>query len=106
VHVRGGDVAGDGFGWRERPIRTLTSRARFFSENVGVRFTAVVMVVPEDAGIDVPTEISRLRGLSAIIVNRSDVAGFLRLGIPGVMPVNRDAVAAAAEHLRRSVQFV
>jgi hypothetical protein len=106
VHVRGADVSGDGFGWRERPIRTLTSRARFFSENVGVRFTAVVMVVPDDSGIDEPTEISRLRGLSAIIVNRSDVAGLLRLGIPGVLPVGRDAVAAAADHLRRSIQFV
>ena len=106
MYVRGGDVTGDGFGWRERPIRTLTSRARFFSESVGVRFTAVVMVVPDDAGINVPTEISRVRGLSAVIVNRSDLSGFLRLGIPGVLPVDRDAVMAAGEHLRRSIQFV
>lgn len=104
--VRGGDVTGDGFGWRERPIRTLSSRAAFFSENVGVRFTAVVMVVPDDAGIDNPTEISRLRGVSAVIVSRSDVAGFLRLGLPGTLPVPADTVAAARDHLRRTIQFV
>ncbi|MET0989499.1 MAG: DnaJ domain-containing protein [Glaciihabitans sp.] len=106
MFVRGGDVTGDGFGWRERPIRTLSSRAAFFSENVGVRFTAVVMVVPDDAGIDNPTEISRLRGVSAVIVNRSDVAGFLRLGLPGTLPVPADTVAAARDHLRRTIQFV
>jgi hypothetical protein len=104
--VRGGDVTGDGFGWRERPIRTLSSRAAFFSENVGVRFTAVVMVVPNDAGIDNPTEISRLRGVSAVIVSRADLAGFLRLGLPGTLPVPSDTVAAARDHLRRSIQFV
>ena len=106
MFVRGGDVTGDGFGWRERPIRTLSSRAAFFSENVGVRFTAVVMVVPDDAGIDNPTEISRLRGVSAVIVSRSDVAGFLRLGLPGTLPVPADTVTAARDHLRRTIQFV
>jgi hypothetical protein len=106
VVVRGGDVTGDGFGWRERPIRTLSARAGFFSENVGVRFTAVVMVVPDDAGIDNPTEISRLRGVSAVIVSRADLAGFLRLGLPGTLPVPADTVAAARDHLRRSIQFV
>jgi hypothetical protein len=104
--VRNGDVTGDGFGWRERPIRTLSARAAFFSENVGVKFTAVVMVVPNDAGIDNPTEISRLRGVSAVIVSRADLAGFLRLGLPGTLPVPADTVAAARDHLRRSIQFV
>jgi molecular chaperone DnaJ len=106
VFVRGGDVSGDGFGWRERPIRTLTSRASFFSENMGVRFTAVVMVVPDDAGITIPTEVSRLRGLSAVLVRRSDLAPFLRLGLPGTLPVSPETVTAAREHLRRTIQFV
>jgi hypothetical protein len=106
VVVRGGDVSGDGFGWRERPIRTLTARANFFSENMGVRFTAVVMVVPDEAGITVPTEVSRLRGLSAVLVRRSDLAPFLRLGLPGTLPVSAETVTAAREHLRRTIQFV
>ncbi|MCU1407790.1 MAG: hypothetical protein JWQ43_4093 [Glaciihabitans sp.] len=106
VLIRGGDVTGDSFGWRERPIHTLAARARFFSESVGVRFTGVVMIVPDNAGIAVPTEVSRHRGLSAVVVQLSDLAAFLTTGLPGVLPVSRDAVATAGEHLRRSVQFV
>ncbi|PRY68493.1 DnaJ-like protein [Glaciihabitans tibetensis] len=106
VYVRGGDVTGDGFGRRERPIRTLISRANFFSENMGVRFTAVIMVVPDDAGITVPTEVSRLRGLSAVLVRRSDLSPFLRLGLPGTLPVSPETVTAAREHLRRAVQLI
>jgi curved DNA-binding protein CbpA len=106
VFVRGGDVSGDGFGRRERPIRTLTSRANFFSENMGVRFTAVIMVVPDNSGITGPTEVSRLRGLSAVLVRRSDLAPFLRLGLPGTLPVSPETVTAARDHLRRAIQFV
>jgi hypothetical protein len=104
--VRGGEVTGEGFGWRERPIRTLTARARFFSENIGVRFTGVVMVVPDDAGINAPTIISRIRGLSAVIVNRSQLSGFLVHGIPGETRLPAHVLQAALAHLQRGVQLV
>lgn len=106
VRVRRGDLTGEGFGWRERPIRTLAQRTAAVSRSAGVRFTALLVVVPDDAGIDGAVAVDRARGLPALVVTRSALPDLLRSHPAGQPPISSEARFAARNHLKRALRFV
>jgi curved DNA-binding protein CbpA len=106
IRIRRGDLTGDGFGWRERPIRTLAQRTAAVSKSAAVRFTALVVVVPDDAGLEGATVVERVRGLPAIVVTRSALPDMMRSNPVGLPPITSEARFAARNHLKRALRFV
>jgi hypothetical protein len=106
VRIRRGDLTGEGFGWRERPIRTLAQRTAAVSRSAGVRFTALLVVVPDDAGVEGAVAVDRPRGLPAVVVTRSALPDLLRSHSPGQPPISSEARFAARNHLKRALRFV
>jgi len=106
VRIRRGDLTGDGFGWRERPIRTLAQRTAAVSKSAAVRFTALLVVVPDASGLVGATVIERPRGLPAIVVTRSALPDLLRSHPAGMPPISSEARFAARNHLKRALRFV
>jgi molecular chaperone DnaJ len=106
IKIRRGDLTGEGFGWRERPIRTLAQRTAAVSRSAGVRFTALLVVVPDDAGIVGAVSVERSRGLPAIVVTRSALPDLLRSHPASMPPITSEARFAARNHLKRALRFV
>jgi molecular chaperone DnaJ len=106
VRIRRGDLTGEGFGWRERPIRTLAQRTAAVSRSAGVRFTALLVVVPDDAGVEGAVAVERARGLPAVVVTRSALPDLLRSHPAGQPPISSEARFAARNHLKRALRFV
>jgi hypothetical protein len=84
VSVRRGELVGRGIRSDERPLRELGERARHFGRQARVRFSALVIVVPDGASSDGVTELGAVRGTPALLVHRSRLANLVRTGASGV----------------------
>jgi hypothetical protein len=88
VGVRRGEIAGPALGRDERPVHELVQRARHFARAARVRFTSLVVVVPdggtgEGAGGGV-VSLGTVKGMPALLVERPRLADLVRRGIPDV----------------------
>lgn len=84
VSVRRGELVGPGIHRDERPVQTLARRTRSFEKVARVKFSALVIVVDDDASPEGVAEIGKVRGARAFLVQRPRLAHFVRTGVPGV----------------------
>lgn len=84
VSVRRGEVVGDALAHDERPVHELAQRARRFARAARVRFTAIVIVVPDAALAEGVVSLGSVKGMQALVVERPRLADLVRRGIPGV----------------------
>jgi len=84
VTVRRGEITGRGLDPGERPVHALAERARRFGRQVRAKVSALVVVVPDrDAPAGV-VPLGSVRGMPALLVQRSRLPELLRTGIEGV----------------------
>ena len=84
VAARHGELMGPGIHADERPMHELGDRARNFARQAKVKFSALVIVVPDDTSPDGVMAIGTIRGAQTLLVQRSRLANLVRIGVPGV----------------------
>ncbi len=105
VAFRRGEIIGPGLGDGERPFHTLSLRARTLARTARIRFTTLVVVVPDGASPDGVAEIGRMRGADCVVVQRSRLQNFLRTGT-AASSINGTDLFDARTRLQESVRFV
>lgn len=103
VHVRRGELVGDGLAPAERPVHELSVAARTIAKAAKVPVSALVVVVPDGEAEGVES-IGRVRGIPALLAEQSRLAHLVRTGIPGVGVGGADLFEVRAR-LQRSVRF-
>jgi hypothetical protein len=84
VAVRRGELVGPGIHADERPMHELAERARNFARQAKVKFSALAIVVPDDASPEGVMALGSIRGAQTLLVQRSRLANLVRIGVPGV----------------------
>jgi len=84
VTVKRGEIAGAALAPHERPVHELAGRARTLARAARVRFTALVIVVPDGAAPEGVVDLGTVRGARALLVERPRLVDLVRRGIPGV----------------------
>ena len=84
VGTRRGELVGPGIHADERPMHELADRARRFSRQARVKFSALAIVVPDDTSAEGVVTLGSIRGAQTLLVQRSRLAHLIRIGVPGV----------------------
>jgi curved DNA-binding protein CbpA len=106
VRVRKGELIGAGIPSDERPIHSLSSRARIVARSARVRFTAIVIVVPDDAIDESLQLVGRSRGMVSVLVQQSRLPDLLRNGIPGTPHIGGTELFEVRTRLQAAIRFV
>lgn len=104
VRLVRGELVGDGIPAGEQPVRSLTRRARALGRASRVRFTATLIVVPDDALDEPVVHIGRKR--DSAIVQFSALPRVLRDGLGGEQRLSIEDVFDVRTRLQQSVRFV
>ena len=105
VRVRRGELVGDPLG-DERPIHELGTRVKRLRRQIKVRFTGLVIVLPDDALGEPMTVLGQVRGATTVAVRRSNLAALLRGGIPGTAPIGGNELFDLRTRLQSGIRFV
>ncbi len=104
VRARKGELIGDAVAG-ERPMHELAARAKTLARSMRVKFTGLVIVVPDDA-IDEPLlQLGSVRGAAAIVVRQSTLATLLRTGT-GAAPIGGNELFDVRTRVQSGVRFV
>lgn len=106
VQLRRGELVGDAFAPGERPVQTLQERARALARSVRIRFTALVIVLPDEALPEPLSVAAHGRTPSVIAVPRSRLIGLLRDGLPGMDRGSFEKVFELRSRLQNGIRFV
>ena len=106
VRVKRGELVGEAIPSGDRPVNALSLRTRSIARATKVRFTGIVIVVPDDATPDGISEIGRIRGLPSLLVQRSRLQSLLRNGIDNDDPVGGNELFDARTRLQSTLRFV
>ncbi len=105
VRVRKNELVGDGIEG-ERPFHTLAARAKSVERPARVRFTALVIVVPDGATEEWRTAVGRVKGIPSMLVQQSGLPELMRSGLPGEPPIGGNELFDIRTRLQASVRFV
>lgn len=84
VKTKRGELIGPALEPGERPVHELSVRARAFARSARVRFSGLVIVVPDGASPEGVMSLGSVRGAQALLVQRPRLVDLVRNGIPGV----------------------
>ncbi|WP_437583518.1 J domain-containing protein [Paramicrobacterium sp. CJ85] len=103
---RRGDLISEGLAKGEKPVHALATRAKAIARAARVKFTALLIVLPDTALDDAITSLGRARGVHAFAVRRSVLAHFLRTGVPDApLPAGGD-IFEVRTRLQNSIHLV
>ncbi|SEB58711.1 DnaJ domain-containing protein [Paramicrobacterium humi] len=106
ARVRRGELISEALGAGERPVHALALRARALARRAKVKFTGLVIVLPDD-DLEAPiTSLGRVRGSHAFAVQRSVIAHFLRTGVPDTARPAGTDLFEVRTRLQRAIRFV
>ncbi|MEP6480662.1 MAG: DnaJ domain-containing protein [Rhodoglobus sp.] len=105
VRVRKGDLIGEALDG-ERPLHELAARARILTRTIGVRFTALVVVLPDDALDEPLVALGTARGAATLAVRQEHLLALLRNGIPGARVIGGTELFEVRTRLTNGVRFV
>jgi hypothetical protein len=105
VSARRGELVGPGIHADERPMHELADRARNFSRQAKVKFSALVIVVPDDSSPEGVMALGSIRGAQTLLVQRSRLANLVRIGVPGVAVGGTDLFEVRTR-VQNSARFV
>jgi curved DNA-binding protein CbpA len=106
VHLRRGELAGDALDPGEEPLAAFAAAARVLRKSLRVRFTALIVVAPDEAVADPLTLPARGRRPMLVIVPRSRLVGVLRDGIAGMERGSFEKVFELRSTLQNDIRFV
>lgn len=105
VRVRKGDLMGEPLAG-ERPMHELALRAKVISRQLRVKFTALVMVLPDDALAEPAISLGAVRGTARAAVRQSVLPGLLRNGLPGTQAMGGNELFDLRTRLVSGIRFV
>ena len=106
IQVRRGEITGDLLAPDEEPIDELQASARSFSKALRLRFTALIVVVPDGAISEPEMVPSRGRRPSVVVITRSRLVDLVRNGVPGMQRGSFEKVFELRSQLQNGIQFV
>jgi len=105
VRVRRGELIGEALDG-DKPMNKLAVRAKYLSRRLRVRFTALVIVLPDDAIEQSVESLGSVRGAAAVAVKQSALATLLRTGVAGAAAIGGNELFDVRSRLTDGVQFV
>ncbi|MFE4470625.1 J domain-containing protein [Leifsonia sp. NPDC056824] len=106
VKLAKGELVGSGIGHDEEPFHELHNAAKSFGRQAGVRFTGLIVVVPDDV-LAVPLDVVQRGRLSgATVVRRSLLPKILRDGADAAGRASVDRAFELRPRLQEAVRFV
>lgn len=106
VQLRRGELVGAALEAGEEPLAEFATAARILAKSLRVRFTALIVVAPDEA---VPEPLSlpgRGRRPLAVVIPRSRLVGMLREGILGMERGSFEKVFELRSSLQNNIRFV
>ncbi|TFC81822.1 hypothetical protein E3T26_15765 [Cryobacterium sp. TMT1-21] len=105
VQLRRGELVGDALGPGDTPIQDFEAAARALSKQLRVKFTALVVALPDDALADPLIVPGRGRRPTVVTVPRSRLIGLLREGLPGMERGSFEKVFELRSRLQDGIRF-
>ncbi|CAN5382330.1 hypothetical protein BH10ACT7_BH10ACT7_03350 [soil metagenome] len=105
VRTRKGELIGEAVAG-EKPVHELAARAKILARELRVRFTAVIIVLPDDALDESVVPLGSVRGIAAAAVQQSSLAMLLRAGVSGSRPIGGNELFDVRSRLTDGLQFV
>ncbi|MEC5182687.1 MULTISPECIES: J domain-containing protein [Cryobacterium] len=106
VQLKRGELVGDGLAPGEEPLDEFASAARILAKSLRVRFTALVVVVPDQLVAEPVSLPSRGRRPMVVVIPRSRLVGVLRDGIAGMERGSFEKVFELRSTLQNGIRFV
>jgi hypothetical protein len=106
VQLGRGELTGDGLPVGAEPLAELEASARALSRAVRVRFTALVVVLPDAALSEALTVPGRGRRPTTVVIPRSRLVGLLRDGLPGMDRGSFEKVFELRSRLQNGIRFI
>ena len=104
VRVRRGELLGEGV--VGAPIADVVAAARAVARAARVRFSGVIVVLPDDDVSTAIDELGKVRGLPVVVVARSALSTVLRRGITGARDIGGNELFDIRTRLQQTVRFV
>ena len=101
VTLRRGEITGD-----RRPLHELGLSAKVIARATRAKFTALVIVLPDDALGEALTVLGSIRGAATIVARQSQLPALLRNGIPGARVVGGNELFDVRTRLQAAIRFV
>ncbi|MEY2849011.1 MAG: hypothetical protein RI885_1677 [Actinomycetota bacterium] len=105
VRTRRGELVGEGVG-DDRPFHDLARRAKTLTRSLRIRFTALVIVLPDDAIDSSLLEVGSVRGAATIAVRASFLPAFLRDGPAGGALVSGNDLFDVRTRLQSGIRLI
>ena len=105
VKTKRGELIGPALAPGERPVHELSVRARAFARAARVKFSALVVVVPDGASPEDVIALGSVRGAQALLVQRPRIVDLVRTGLPGVATGGTDLFEVRTR-VASAVQYV
>ena len=105
VRSRRGELLGKPLG-ESRPMHDLGVRAKIVSRVTRVKFTALLIVVPDDALEEPFTVLGTIRGATTVIARQSTLPVLLRDGVPGARLIGGNELFDVRTRLQAGIRFV
>jgi len=106
VQLRRGELVGDGLEPGEEPLGEFAAAARILAKSLRVRFTALIVVAPDEAVTEPFSLPSRGRRAMVVVIPRSRLVGVLRDGIAGMERGSFEKVFELRSTLQNGIRFV
>ena len=106
VQLKRGELVGEGLAPGEEPLDEFASAARILAKSLRVRFTALIVVVPDQAVAEPLSMPSRGRRPMVVVIPRSRLVGVLRDGIAGMERGSFEKVFELRSTLQNGIRFV
>lgn len=105
VRTKRGELVGPAVAG-ERPMHNLGIRAKALSRSLRVKFTGLVIVVPDDALDEPVVPLGSMRGAATLVVRHSVLGSLLRTGIAAAAPIGGNELFDVRTRLQGGIRFV
>lgn len=105
VRIRKGELIGEALDG-QRPMHGLATRSKVIARSLRVRFTGLLLVLPDAALQEPLTPLGNIRGAAAVAVRQEHLLALLRGGIPGVQPIGGNELFEVRTRLTNGIRFV
>lgn len=105
VKARRGELIGEAVAG-ERPVRELAARTKRLGRALRVRFTALIVVLPDADLAESALELGTVRGIPALAVRQERLGQLLRTGVPGSVAIGGTELFDVRTRLQEGVRFV
>jgi hypothetical protein len=104
VGVRRGELTGEALAG-ERPIHELSQRARTVARSSRVRFTGLLLVLPDEALATPAESLGSSRGAELVVLQASTLLTALREGLPDGRAVGGNEIFDVRTRLQAAIRF-